>query len=324
MIEKSIFKDGANKNLTHPKNENGITLIALVITIIVLLILAGISINMLSGQDGILTKASQAKELTGIAEISDGIKQAYLTAKVEGEGKITESLLQEALNDQFGSEKAAGSITMSNGRISAVTIDGISVEFGESVKAKKWTLPEGDTEVNVGELLTPTVDGLENEKFYVIADDGTTLTLLAERCINTSSNTQVSSDYSKPVFDDDSNVYNGSTIQGLVNAYVGTLTGLDLEDVEVAYNTDPVTGVKGRLMWYEETEDTTFKEATNYSDMLYGPSTARINFWLGSADIAYSVWNVVGEFSTLTSVDFNNVNFYGVRPVIKILKSSVE
>ena len=38
MIEKSIFKDGANKNLTHPKNKNGITLIALVITIIVLLL----------------------------------------------------------------------------------------------------------------------------------------------------------------------------------------------------------------------------------------------------------------------------------------------
>jgi len=46
MIEKSIFKDGANKNLTHPKSNKGITLIALVITIIVLLILAGVTINM--------------------------------------------------------------------------------------------------------------------------------------------------------------------------------------------------------------------------------------------------------------------------------------
>ena len=46
------------------KNTKGITLIALVITIIVLLILAGISIAMLTGQNGILTQASNAKQAT--------------------------------------------------------------------------------------------------------------------------------------------------------------------------------------------------------------------------------------------------------------------
>ena len=43
---------------------NVITLIALVITIIILLILAGISIAMLTGENGILTKASTAKDET--------------------------------------------------------------------------------------------------------------------------------------------------------------------------------------------------------------------------------------------------------------------
>ena len=42
-------------------NDRAITLIALVLTIIILLLLAGISINMISGQDGILAKASKAK-----------------------------------------------------------------------------------------------------------------------------------------------------------------------------------------------------------------------------------------------------------------------
>ena len=41
------------------KNNKGITLIALVVTIIVLLILAGVSIAMLTGQNGILNRASQ-------------------------------------------------------------------------------------------------------------------------------------------------------------------------------------------------------------------------------------------------------------------------
>ena len=44
------------------KNENGITLIALVITIVVLLILAGVSISMLVGENGIVTKAQESKE----------------------------------------------------------------------------------------------------------------------------------------------------------------------------------------------------------------------------------------------------------------------
>ena len=44
------------------RNSKGITLIALVITIIVLLILAGVSIAMLTGDNGILTQANSANE----------------------------------------------------------------------------------------------------------------------------------------------------------------------------------------------------------------------------------------------------------------------
>ena len=47
---------------TKFKETKGITLIALVITIIVLLILAGITISALSGDNGILTNATKAKE----------------------------------------------------------------------------------------------------------------------------------------------------------------------------------------------------------------------------------------------------------------------
>ena len=45
------------------KNEKGITLIALVITIIVLIVLAGIAISMTIGENGIFTKAREAKRL---------------------------------------------------------------------------------------------------------------------------------------------------------------------------------------------------------------------------------------------------------------------
>ena len=46
------------------KRKNGITLIALVVTIVVLLILAGVSISMLLGENGIITQANESKTET--------------------------------------------------------------------------------------------------------------------------------------------------------------------------------------------------------------------------------------------------------------------
>ena len=59
MIEKSIFKDGANKNLTHPKTQKGITLIALITTIVVLLIIAGVAVTSITKYDIIENKSKK-------------------------------------------------------------------------------------------------------------------------------------------------------------------------------------------------------------------------------------------------------------------------
>ena len=60
------------------KRNKGITLIALVVTIIVLLVLAGISIAMLTGQNGILNRAVEAKEKTELAQEDENEKlQGY-------------------------------------------------------------------------------------------------------------------------------------------------------------------------------------------------------------------------------------------------------
>ena len=55
------------------KNNKGITLIALVITIIVLLILAGVSIAMLTGENGILNQADRAGDETNRAEVLERV-----------------------------------------------------------------------------------------------------------------------------------------------------------------------------------------------------------------------------------------------------------
>ena len=60
------------------KKNNGITLIALVITIIVLLILAGVTIATLTGENGIITRATSAKNQTIIAQDEEMIELEIL------------------------------------------------------------------------------------------------------------------------------------------------------------------------------------------------------------------------------------------------------
>ncbi len=74
------------------KKETGITLIALVITIIILLILAAVSIATLTGENGILKKADNAKTTTIVEEEKEQIKLAYnaiLADKMENGNKET-------------------------------------------------------------------------------------------------------------------------------------------------------------------------------------------------------------------------------------------
>ena len=67
------------------KENNGITLIALVITIIVLLILAGVSIAMLTGENGILTQATEAKEENIKGKEKEQIKLAMQSLRIQKE-----------------------------------------------------------------------------------------------------------------------------------------------------------------------------------------------------------------------------------------------
>lgn len=65
------------------KSPRGITLVALVITIVILLILAGISINLLSGEDGIIAKASKAVTETEISSAKEDLSLLVIEEKLE-------------------------------------------------------------------------------------------------------------------------------------------------------------------------------------------------------------------------------------------------
>ena len=84
MNKKSTLGKVANNYLTHTKNQRGITLVALVITIIILLILAGIAITALI-QTNLLQNAKEAKQKT---ENAQNIESKALTSYEEKIGDI--------------------------------------------------------------------------------------------------------------------------------------------------------------------------------------------------------------------------------------------
>ena len=76
-------------------SKRGITLIALVITIIVLLILAGVTIATLTGENGILTKASEAKIETAVGAVKESIQLEQVEKSIEGKQVNPETLLAD-------------------------------------------------------------------------------------------------------------------------------------------------------------------------------------------------------------------------------------
>ncbi len=90
------------------KGNKGITLISLVITIIVLLILAGISIAMLTGESGILTQADKATEATRGGDVDETLRMWEYSTELE---KYTDRNDEISLSEQLDELVAKGKLT---------------------------------------------------------------------------------------------------------------------------------------------------------------------------------------------------------------------
>ena len=81
------------------KKQRGITLIALVVTIIVLIILAGISINLILGENGIITKASATKENTRGADVKETVAMRKMENVMIEHGTGTKYSKQDVIDE---------------------------------------------------------------------------------------------------------------------------------------------------------------------------------------------------------------------------------
>ena len=120
-----------------PKKWNQYTLIALVITIIVLLILAGISVGMLSGDNSIIKQAGNAKTQTDIAQEKEILEHATVIAIGKSKyGNVEKKYLDPELNKYSeidGTEDVDEGIevTFKSGRVYIVDADGNVTDFEE-------------------------------------------------------------------------------------------------------------------------------------------------------------------------------------------------
>ena len=145
-------------------NKRGITLIALIISIVVLVILVGVAINTLYGENGIISNAEDAERLSNIKTLEEGINLYKIDKNLEG--KVQEESYPIALNED-GSR-----ITLSQMKSAS--------ELAKLPDEVKYTLLNLTAEKGTTNI--PTFEQIDYSKFYKL--DNTKLNISQEEAEN--------------------------------------------------------------------------------------------------------------------------------------------
>ena len=150
-------------NFVMNKNERAITLIALVITIIVIMILAGTSISMIMGQNGVISNSIQAKMKNELAEYKEQYNLFLIDKKMENSEFDEETLFAGKDTLRYNTQKdgETGTIKDICPKISNDWIDKFEIRKGNIIIDTK-----DKTEINVAQGL-----GIEVNP-YEITEDG--------------------------------------------------------------------------------------------------------------------------------------------------------
>ena len=101
------------------RKDSGITLVALVVTIVVLLILSGISIKAVTGKNGVVKSAQTATDDAEKACMEERIDQAILSAETKNKNTTLDDVINELINRNIIKSKSdvnttTGTITTSD------------------------------------------------------------------------------------------------------------------------------------------------------------------------------------------------------------------
>ena len=217
------------------KNTKGITLIALVVTIIVLLILAGVSIAMLTGNNGILTQGKRAKEEQAHAAVKEGImllyneyktKQEVNASKVQEETKVASTELvkiaensgAEGATENLGSFKdfiQSKNIINANGIVNVRNLLGQTLSIGNGTSKESgdvYVFEEQDDYYN----LTYYNKQIQQSKIYQIKNENAGEKLFATHYFdsNTGSGRIIIVNFEQNVYSNDYDTYAQNILNG--------------------------------------------------------------------------------------------------------------
>ncbi len=292
------------------KNEKGITLVALVITIIVLLILAGVTLSMVMGDSGIFGKANSAKEKTKLSNAEEIIKLAVL------ENKVNKASGDTALSDDELKAEIIKKLTEQG-----YTVDGSNVNYDgdKTIDIEDYLDKENSSGTyNVGDKVT-----VGGEGFYVLKNNADKLTLLAEKNLDITNLQQ--SDNADNIKFSSTNYWTSLDTEIKYPYNINSLdTSSDTDVIAIARAYGRKKGGEGRLMTLDEVVELG-GNADSYVTAKCPEWINKGTYWLGTACRTMSVWEVIGEGGAFGNDTYEgNMYGVGVRPVIEISKSQIK
>ena len=182
MNKKSTLEKVENNYLTHTKGDRGITLVALVITIIVLLLLAGIAIASLGGENGIFAKVKQAKKANIESEMKEQLTMGLQELQVAKQGNATlDDVTQDWANEAILSDYSPvlQEDASLNGKLIVMTKDNVKGKFligqnldietieynTSSVEIEYTTISRIDNKVKINIVVTDKINGVKQIEY---------------------------------------------------------------------------------------------------------------------------------------------------------------
>ena len=279
------------------KEMKGITLVALVITIVVLLILAGVSINTVLGDDGIIKKAKEAAEATKRASAEEEMNRLVLEYQLAKNDETLESFLQEKVTE---------------GRIDGVTDNGDgTITITKKVEGKDYTItvkkPAASTpSVKVGAIrVVSDSTGAGSSLGEASTRKGTTLYIMIESTIS-GGTTTVSPEVPYAVTENGTYKFtvtgtvNGTTYTKEVSVTVNQFKNSILEDINIKI---------GDSVNYTYDSAGSYSLSSTYSGYSSNQTIAQ------TTGLTWKVLNVDKENDTVDIISTNptssTVRFYG-------------
>ena len=290
------------------KEMKGITLVALVITIVVLLILAGVSINTVLGDDGIIKKAKEAAEATKRASAEEEMNRLVLEYQLAKNDETLESFLQEKVTE---------------GRIDGVTDNGDgTITITKKVEGKDYTItvkkPVAPTpSVKVGAIrVVSDSTGAGSSLGEASTRKGTTLYIMIESSIS-GGTTTVSPEVPYAVTENGTYKF---TVTGTVDGTAYTKeVSVTVNQYKNEINLDEIQIGDYVNYTYDTAENYVLTSATcgsssNPTDGI--PQTTGLKWRILNIDEANGTVDLISENPTGTGVYFSNLLGYNNGPYL--------